>query len=276
MRKSPLWQLSWMVLCAGIVLIIAFGAAAWPSLSQHRLLLLLRPTQISLTPTNTPAPQLGWQVGAIADDDATNIVAMRTTIRTHIPSAIPDKTSDYFWIGAYLADGSFIQIGYAASWYDHSPRWFYCMFDSAGVKGACPQGPDHSAGSEGSWHSYELRATPGDTPGIWIWTAQVDGKSVGSLSAPSGAVTASHISIVAEQSSFTPHLPSNALGAVEFRPAIELMTEGNQAHFRAPQSARAAYSSDQICPPYGIAASGTNDVRLGSGLPCLLNGSDLW
>ena len=68
MRKSPLWQLSWVVLCAGAVLIIALGAAAWPSLSRHSLLLLLRPTQISLTPTNTPAPQLFWQVGVFADD----------------------------------------------------------------------------------------------------------------------------------------------------------------------------------------------------------------
>jgi len=276
MRKSPLWQLSWIVLCAGAVLVIALGAAAWPSLSQHRLLLLLRPTQISLTPTGTPAPQLNWQVGAYADDEAANIVGMQTTIRTQIPSAIADRTADYFWIGAYLADRSFIQIGYAITWFDHSPRWFYCTFDPSGVKGACPQGPDHSAGSEGSWHTYTLQAAPGETSGTWTWTAQVDGKTVGSLSTHSGTTMASHIGVFAEQSAFTPHAPSNVLGPVEFRPAIEMATAGNANHFSAPQDARAMYLPDQACPPYGIAISGTNDVRLGSGLPCLLNGSDLW
>src|SRR5579884_1825330 len=108
MRKSPLWQLSWVVLCAGIVLILALGAAAWPNLLQHRQLFLLSPTQISLTPTSTPAPQLFWQVGVFADDDAANIVGMRTTIRTHVPTTITSQTADYFWIGAYLADRSFI------------------------------------------------------------------------------------------------------------------------------------------------------------------------
>ena len=200
---------------------------------------------------------------------------MQTTIRTHIPSAIADKTADYFWIGAYLADRSFIQIGYAVSWYDHTPRWFYCAFDAAGVKGSCPQGPDRSAGPEGSWHSYTLQATPGETSGTWIWTARVDGKTIGSLIAHSGVTTASRIGIFAEQSAFTPHAPSNVLGPVEYRPAIEMATISAPGRFRAPQDAR-AYSSDQICPPYGIVAIGTNDVRLGSGLPCLLNGSNLW
>lgn len=74
------------------------------------------------------------QIGAQSTDATDqNAVGARTTLTE--PGAIQDYDSAtyYLWIGAYLADGSFYQAGYAR----HrdgctSNRWFVAGFDPSG------------------------------------------------------------------------------------------------------------------------------------------------
>lgn len=228
------------------------------------------------TPVTSTATQIYWQVGATASSDARDTTAMRTRIHTDIPTAVADQTTNYFWIGSYLSDGSFIQVGYAVPWFDKMPRWFYCEFDRAGKKGPCQMGEPNSIGAEGEWHSYALESRSDATSGTWQWVALVDGVAVGSIPENVGTTGSYTPSIFVEQSAFAPHAATNDLGPVEFYPAIEFQT-ANSDQYTSAASARATYSlPSATCPPYGLGVAGANDIVLGSGLGCPPSGTWLW
>ena len=279
MKRSPLLQVSWAIIGTCALLALALIASEWrqslaqPTRNGH-LVPLQAPTVLGAQTVIATAPEQYWQVGAMVDMDAHNFVGMRTRIRTRLPSHIADQTADYFWIGSYLADHSFIQVGYVVSWRDHSPRWFYCTFDSAGKQGPCPNGPVGSAGPVGSWHTYDLRASTGQSAGMWQWTVQVDGQTVGILPELAGSTGLAMPTVFAEQSAYAPHAATNDLGPVEFAPAFTLLPAGEQ--WQPATSARAVYSTQGTCPPYGVGVGGVNDILLGSHLTCLSDGTSLW
>lgn len=231
------------------------------------------PVNVSASIPASPAPQQYWQAGALAGAAAQHATGFRTTIRTHLPHVIADHTTDYFWIGSYLADGSFIQVGYAVPWYDHAPHWFYCAFTPSGVKGPCNFGGPQSAGPDQSWHTYALQATP--TPPGAIWTVLVDGRSVANFPFASGTTGDHTPGVYVEQSAFTPIMPINDLGPTEFAPAIVVQTVAHPDYFAAPH-AHSSYSSPGVCPAYGVGVARFNDLLLGTGIACPPDGADLW
>ena len=281
MRRSPLFQVSWAVVATCVLLALALVVSEWrfshATASNGKIMPIQSPSALGVTATVATTPQQYWQVGANADDDGHAVNAMRTRIHTHQAGAIANQTSDYFWIGSYLADHSFIQVGYVVASDNHTPRWFYCTFDPAGKQGACPIGPTASAGPIGAWHTYALQATASRVPGVWDWTVSMDSHTIGTLTENAGTTGAAQPGIFAEQSAFVPHAATNDLGPVEFAPALEVIRVGDaDTHFQPVASARAIYSTLGMCPPYGVGVAGVNDIMLGSHLPCVPAGSSLW
>lgn len=272
MRRGA-WA-AWLA-TATAVAVVALVAA-----QQVRGLIVTRHMAASLGPqpllsvtAGTGAPQQYWQVGAVASQADADVSGMQTTMRLAIPKTIADHTTVYLWIGSYLADGAFVQVGVAIPWYDRSPRWFYCAFDPAQRKGPCAMGPSGSGGKAGSWHRFTLSAAPAAAGGF-VWTAAMDGQTIGVLPESVGTTGASAPGVFVEQSAFAPHAATDDLGPVEFRPALQV-ARSSGAWQPAP-AALATYSAADTCPPYGIGVAGPNDLWLGSQLDCPPAGSALW
>lgn len=214
-----------------------------------------------------------WQVGVTADASSAHASGIRTRIITRLPQRVGDTTTNYFWIGSYLSDGSFIQIGYWVPWYDSAHAgWFYCAFDSGWRKGPCSYGAMGTAGSDGASHTYVLEATAiadhaSTNAGSATWRATVDGQSVGSFHWTAGETGTNAPAIYAESSGFAPHASISQLGPVDFIGGIETRSVGRQGYAPAAHMT-AAYSAANVCPPYGIAADAHGGVLLGSGLAC--------
>ena len=218
-----------------------------------------------------------WQVGLSAGPEARNADGMRTTIRTRLPEAVADRTTDYFWVGAYLADGSFIQVGYYVSWYDRDAAgWFYCAFAANGRKGPCVYGPNGSAGANDTTHMYALEvALPagGERGGSPVWRALLDGKTVGRFAWTSDVTGANTPSVYAESSGFSPHPSDSQLGPVDFTVPLQVRLAGQTAYISAAHL-RPVYNAPDVCPPYGVAADGHGGSLIGSGLACAADGED--
>jgi len=275
-RLSPQHAI-WIPISTCLLLLSLLIALTWHADSTHATYTHQSVVSLgALRPTMTTARQTYWQVGVVAGGDGQHVSAMRTRIRTHLPHTVADKTTDYFWIGSYLADGSFIQIGYAIPWYDAQPRWFFCAFDPNGTKMQCPLGEPQSAGPAEAWHSYTLIATRVQ-PDHWLWVAQIDDHVIGSIPEQVGSTGVATPGVFVEQSAFAPHAATNDLGPVEFSPAIEVVQGGaSTTHFTAATTGNVAYSTLDVCPPYGVGLAGKNDVLLGTDLPCLPAGTYLW
>jgi hypothetical protein len=212
-----------------------------------------------------------WQVGVTADASSAHASAIRTRIITRLPQRVGDTTTNYFWIGSYLSDDSFIQIGYWVPWYDSAHAgWFYCAFDSSSRRGPCVYGAMGTAGSDGTSHTYALEAVADGASGdsrATTWRAEVDGQRVGEFRWTAGETGTNAPAIYAESSGFAPHTSISQLGPVDFMGGIEARQVGRQAYLHATHML-AAYSAANVCPPYGIASDGHGGVLLGSGLAC--------
>lgn len=229
------------------------------------------PDTISLL-VDPHAPHQYWQVGVMADASSAHATGIRTRITTRLPQRVGDKTTNYFWIGSYLSDGSFIQIGYWVPWYDSAHAgWFYCVFDSGRHKGPCSYGAMGTAGSDGASHTYALEAVADHAStgrgGPAMWRATVDGQSVGAFHWTARETGSNMPAIYAESSGFAPHASISQLGPVDFVGGIETRHAGQPGYRRAAH-VTVAYSAANVCPPYGIAADGHGGVLLGSGLAC--------
>ena len=210
-----------------------------------------------------------WQVGLTADGVQDHDTGMRTTITTLLPEHVSAGTTDYFWVGSYLADGSFIQAGYYVSWSNNSAAgYFYCAFDPQGKEGPCQFGPAGSAGDNATPHTYTLEASGNR------WSVQVDGVTVGGFAWSSGDTGASVPVVYAESSGFSAHAAVSQLGPVSFS-GIDVRPAGSSAYITAPH-VRVIYSDTNVCPPYGAARDGHGGALLGSGLPCPERWSTLW
>lgn len=214
-----------------------------------------------------------WQVGVMADASSTHASGMRAHITTRLPQRVADMTTNYFWIGSYLSDGSFIQIGYWIPWYDSARAgWFYCAFDNGRHKGPCIYGAMGTAGIDGASHTYALEAgadhaSAADGGGATTWRAMMDGRSLGEFRWTAGETGTNAPAIYAELSGFTPHASISQLGPVDFVGGIETRHRGQFSYQRAAHMT-AAYSAANVCPPYGIAVDRRGGVLLGSGLAC--------
>jgi hypothetical protein len=234
----------------------------------------LAPLQDSGSDTTNASLLQYWQIGITSGDDGLHSTKMQTTIRTRLPQYIADRTTDYYWVGSYLSDRSFIQVGYAVPWYDRVAHWFYCAFTSVGEKGPCMLGPSGSGGKPGSWHRYSLTAVSNIHQGGWNWIATMDGTQIGQLTESTGQTGQFAPVVIAEQSAFEPHEPTNDIGPVEFSPTLEIATQTDALH--PVHHAWMLRTSANACPPYGIGVAGNNDILLGNILPCMSPATQLW
>ena len=208
-----------------------------------------------------------WQVGLTAGGEDRDATGLSATIVTTLPQRVSANTTNYFWVGSYLADGSFVQVGYYVPARDASEAgWFYCAFRADGKEGPCAYGPLGSVGVNGALHTYRLESSASPLSGT-VWRATLDGTVLGEFSwsvATSGTNTPV---IYAESSGFTAHAATSELGPVEFRGAMAVRTSGSVTYAR-PAHLFTVYSAPNVCPPYGISSDGIGGALLGSGLSC--------
>ena len=208
-----------------------------------------------------------WQVGLQAGADDSNAIGARSIIRTRVPQQVSENTTNYFWVGAYLSDGSFIQAGYFVPWYDETHAgWFYCAFYPDGREGPCVYGASGSAGANGTNHLYTLEAITGASDKVF-WKITFDDIVVGRFAWSSGNTGTYVPMIYAESSGYIPHPGTSRLGPVDFVSGLEILHAG-QAQFEPAVHLYVMYSAPAVCPPYGIRMDGHGGILLGSGLPC--------
>lgn len=216
-----------------------------------------------------------WQVGLAADGAPDHDTGIRTAIQLVLPQRVSDQTTNYYWVGAYLSDGSFIQAGYYVPWYDTSHAgWFYCAFYAGGREGPCKYGTLGSAGIASSRHTYTLEAAGNDSAGKPEWRVQLDTATIGQFAWTAGDTGTSAPVIYAESSGFAAHDPTSTLGPVDFS-GLEVRPAGASAYVAAPHL-RVVYNALNVCPPYGVAADKHGGVLLGSGLSCPIRWTLLW
>ncbi len=207
-----------------------------------------------------------WQVGVRAGTTDAHATAMRATISARLPQRVAAGTANYYWVGSYLADGSFIQAGYYVPAYaPDSAGWFYCAFTRAGAKGPCVYGPLGSVAGHGAAHTYALAASTGPD-GRPLWTVTLDGHPIGAFAWSVGDSGTSSPTVYAESSAMRPHAAESSLGPVTVS-AFAIRPRGATS-YRAVRDVYPVYSASDVCPPYGVRALGGDRVALGSYLEC--------
>jgi hypothetical protein len=208
-----------------------------------------------------------WQVGLGAGREDTGATGMRAEMDTRLPQRVADQTTNYFWVGAYLRDNSFIQAGYYVRWDDQSHAgWFYCAFHPDQSQGPCAYGDPGSAGDNAAQHTYTLAAAKSASGGF-TWRAEMDGTALGSFDWPVGDTGTFAPTIYAESSGFAAHGPDSHLGPVDFRSGILVRHAGTTDYVKAARQL-VQYNFPNVCPPYGLAADGHGGALIGSDEPC--------
>jgi hypothetical protein len=204
-----------------------------------------------------------WQVGLGAGDDSADASGMRADIETRLPQRVSQDTTNYFWIGSYLRDRSFIQAGYYIP-ADHADQagWFYCAFTPSRARGPCQYGALGSAGVNGSRHTYTLESVQ---PGAH-WRVLMDGKLLGQFAWTASDSGASLPVIYAESSGYAQHGATSQLGPVAI--AGFATRHAGSASYVPAAHLRVMYSAANVCPPYGVQSDGHGGMLLGSGLAC--------
>jgi hypothetical protein len=221
-------------------------------------------------------PHQYWQVGLAADGDSSHATGLRATIQTRVPQRVSRDTTNYFWVGSYLSDGSFLQVGYFVPWYDQAHAgWFYCAFSSTGHQGPCRYGPLGSAGADASLHAYTLEAIVDASGHKSVWRAELDGAQIGQFVWSAADSGSSAPVIYAESSGFAKHDSSSQLGPVDFAGGLEVRPAG-QISYTHVSHVLVMYSASDVCPPYGVARDGHGGALIGSGLACPDRWGQLW
>lgn len=224
--------------------------------------------------TSANAQHVYWQVGLSAGDEDRNATGMRATIVTTLPQRVSANTTNYFWVGSYLADGSFIQAGYYVPAHENSNAgWFYCAFHADAKEGPCEYGPLGSVGVNGASHTYTLQSSIDATTSETVWLVTLDDTVLGEFPWSVGTSGTNTPVIYAESSGFMAHPATSELGPVDFRTAIEVRVSGSESYNAAPHLF-VVYSAPNVCPPYGISRDSNGGVLLGSGLSCPARGSE--
>jgi hypothetical protein len=209
-----------------------------------------------------------WQVGLTTGDEDAHATGMAASIVTTLPQQVSADTTSYYWVGSYLADGSFIQAGYYVPARDaQHAGWFYCAFLANGKEGPCAYGALGSAGGNGAIHTYTLESVTEAPGSATVWRAELDGAPLGQFAWTTGESGSNTPVIYAESSGYTPHAATSVLGPVDFPQTIQVRRAGTTVFARAAHL-WVVYDAPNVCPPYGISWDGRGGVLLGSGLAC--------
>lgn len=218
-------------------------------------------------------PHTYWQVGLTTGDEDAHSSGFRAAIVTVLPQRVSADTSNYYWTGSYLADGSFVQVGYYVPSRDpEHAGWFYCAFYKDGKEGPCEYGALGSAGQTGEAHTFTVESAATQGTG-YTWRANMDGATLGEFQWAAGESGNNTPVIYAESSGYRPHGADSVLGPVDFPAGLQVRHAGATGYAPA-RHLFAAYNAPNVCPSYGIAKDGHGGVLLGSGLKCPDNWSE--
>jgi len=248
----------------------------------------------------TPAVQgqqtpYALQVGAGGDDASRGSSAMSARIRTHVYH-VSAEYGNSFWLGDILANGAFVQFGYqlaSANLYclhgqtigvqtfcdgsadtisDNDARWFWQYWpDPNFIDFYFGIGPSHSAGSDKSWHLYQI--LPNQANG---WTFALDGKPVSSMNDFKWAPTRDPLLSVAEEVTNSRASASGRLGPVEFSDLSYSNKEGWH-QVESLQAVSVCIGASSGCNvPYGLKVLGANHIIAGTGEQSREDGELLW
>lgn len=216
--------------------------------------------------SGVPGEHAVWQVGVQATGLGGPATAMEVRIQTQQPQQVADQSTNYYWVGSYLRDGSFVQVGYFVPWYSSQQAgWFYCAYTPAKEQGPCAYGSPGSVGDNGTWHTYRLRSEQSATAGT-TWEALLDGEVIGSFDWTAGDSGNQAPTIYAESSSPAPHKANSTLGPVAFA-NFAVRVAGHQTDQPVTQGLP-QYDATDVCPPYGMRTGEDHELLLGSGLGC--------
>ena len=255
-------------------------------------LLLLAIALIALLPMASAQAywfQSGAATGSVAEFNNGSSVAIETVAQNNITSGSPA-----FWVGETLNNGAFVQFGYMiapvtesypslcttslgctsyedinagqAEWfYEYFPINYYRSNFFGGV------GPSGSAGAQGTFNNYSFRSA-GTT-----WNFLFNGKVVGSVDL--GAASSGPNSPVAflELANAT-----NATSVISPVIMSNLSYYSGSSLIQAPSAhSYVGYgvgSAQGVQNPYGVQEidGRVNYFKVGSGIPLLANGTQLW
>ena len=247
--------------------------------------LLIHEGPIQGVEQQTPTGAYWFQVGTEGDASSAGHYGASVMIRTVYDQANNDAHS--YWVGGYLANGAFIQVGYLTTVStDGSPyccAWFYEYFESQNSS-CCPPiiGPEFSAGPMGSWHSYKMDSNLNGT-----WSFYMDGKLLtlpgsGTGTTPnlgtdnSGTHPPAALAEVADTSS-----DRDTLGPAEFGSLSYRATQPTDWHLVQPGFGLVTYgapSKKDLPNPYGsVEITGVdNDFLAGSKVPQPASNTMFW
>ncbi len=248
---------------------------------------------LATSSSNVPIQhQASIQIGAWGDDASIGSLGVRAEIRTHAYDSYA-TVFDYFWVGANLDDGGFIQFGYGLEpgvhclkgltvlgqftcsgpselILDSDARWQWQYWPSIlGADSYFEIGPAGSAGENGTWHQYSIR--PNVKNG---WSFLLDDKMVGNVSVPP-SVTNDRAMTAAEKTTAEGFLGD--LGPVEFR-NLSYLT-GTEWHKVESMVALNRCNSPPACdavPNLGVTLASANDIIAGSRTEKHKDGDLLW
>jgi hypothetical protein len=161
----------------------------------------------------SPAVYYWYQVGALGTSSSYDFTGANISIRTVHDQV--DNDAHSYWVGGYLSNEAFIQVGYlnglSTTGQPYCCAWFFEYFP-AGQNCCDPViGREGSAGPIGSWHTYSMVHTGGG-----VWSFYMDGKILGSTpplgATSSGQQAPAGIAEVAQATSNT-----DVLGPGEFK-----------------------------------------------------------
>ncbi len=222
------------------------------------------------------------QIGAQSTDptDQFNIGAQTIFASPPLPQARVDDGHQFYWVGEFLGDGMFYQVGLAVNYLQCGSScvsYFVQGFDAAGNQ-VLAWPPVCCFGSAGI-HTYDLQRADQLPDGHWRWVARFDGQGfqntdLFSFAADSSTNKPAAISEIAGGGvAGLPDL-SDDLGPTTFSPALKTRFPGtgfldtNSAIVRAVNAP---------CPPYNAFSSGFNSVVSGKpGGACNPDGTALW
>lgn len=240
------------------------------------------------------------QVGALGDDSSRGNIGVGVEIRTSIFPLARQDSADAFWVGDNLQNGAFIQFGYIIQTPGNyclygelvnntqtcfgsldtvgsgDARWFWQYWPNGTTNDLYfGLGPMDSAGSDGSWHLYQI--LPDVANG---WNFILDGQSVLSFNDFTVQKSNDPAYFVAEEVTNT-FYASGSLGPVEFRNLSYFSRVG----WVQAQSLTAisncgkmtlTLSNCNISIPYGVTVLGANDILAGTGEQLMEAGALLW
>jgi hypothetical protein len=237
---------------------------------------------LTLIPVTNAQVEFNLQVGATADDGSLGNIGIRADIRTNSYNVSKPDLADAFWVGNNLENGSFIQFGYilqpgsyclagkvqgehvdCRTKYqqigESDARWFWEYWPNA----SNPifyfgTGGNNSAGTQGSWHNYEIEPSPQNG-----WTFILDSRQVANFSAHY-APSKDPAYMVAEK--VTLSIAPGNLGPVEFRNLAYLKQDG--WHNSTALYALVGCGVNPVCitNPYGVSLESADQIIAGSGL----------